>query len=77
MNSELKIVINKNLSGALLSYCSAECCEGLPLNIDHEEIIGEVECPVCYDSLNSGKVSLLIKCNHMFCSNCIKDWNNK
>ena len=70
-------LINKYSSDTLLSFCPLEDCKGLPLNIDYEGIIREVECPVCYVSLNSGKVSLLIKCNHMFCSNCIKDWDNK
>ena len=70
-----KKVNTKTSTDDLLFYCSAEYCEGLLLDIDYKEIEGQVECPICYNSINSGKVTRLIKCDHLFCFKCINDWD--
>lgn len=69
--------VNKNDTDVLLNYCTSEFCEGLPVNVVYKEIEGDVVCPICYDSLNSGKVSMLDKCSHLFCLNCVEQLGPK
>lgn len=65
------------MPGVLVGYCTSYGCKGLPMNVDYKEIEGEATCPICYNSLNSDKVLMLIKCCHLFCLNCIGNWEPK
>ena len=76
-NVSLEDSLTNETSGDLLRYCTVEHCKGLPLSIDYKEIEGDLECPVCYDSLKSGRVTRLIDCSHIFCFKCIIAWEFK
>lgn len=75
-NAKEDKVINNKSFGDVLLFCSPDC-GGLPINADFEEKKENLECPVCYVSLNSGKISILDTCSHAFCMICLESWDIK
>ena len=61
----------------LLGYCGLEHCQGVPIDVDHQDLDEEDDCPVCYNSLSSGKVTMICGCSHYFCKQCLDYWDRK
>lgn len=61
----------------VLGYCDLKNCQGLPIHGDYQVVEEEVDCPVCYESLNFGKVKMICGCSHFLCEKCFEEWDSR
>ena len=34
----------------------------------------DTKCPICLEDFNKGSTFRKVKCNHLFCEDCLEDW---
>ena len=59
------------------SFCDADECQGILVEMDSQEFSEDQECNICFESLKWNKYALIGSCLHIFCESCIKDWRLK
>ena len=61
-------------SKSVLIYCVVEFCKGRTIEAEAKEFDKELECPICYVTLVSSKVSQLRPCGHTLCPSCVQSF---
>ena len=64
-------------SEIVLLYCESEFCDGEPIEAIPIKDKEELECPICYCSLNKGKIAVLDACKHVYCQVCVASWDKQ
>ena len=62
-------------SKSVLIYCLSEFCKGRTTEAEAKDFDKDLDCPICYVTLVSSKVSQL-SCGHTLCPPCAQSFNN-